>query len=152
MLKTGDMLPWGFGAFAIFAVLGGLTLLVGADHASPGCTGPEVQRCDYVASAKAAVARSGRPSFQTGRGFEIFDQGSAVLVQQSTLPGATLPDHGPSVLIDKKSCRACQVGWRFPTGGDPLSPRLGPLVRRVPAEDVAATLDQRERYRPTAQL
>lgn len=64
MLRTGDMLPWGFGAFSIFAVLAGLTLLVGADYASPGCTGPEVQRCDYVASAQDAVARSEHHPFK----------------------------------------------------------------------------------------
>ena len=147
MLKTGDMLPWGFGAFSIFAVLAGLTLLVGADHASPGCTGPEVQRCDCVASAKAAVARSEHHPFQTDLGFEIFNQGSAVLVQQFTPPGEPSLNHAPSVLIDKKSCRACRVDWHFPTRGDPLDPYVGPLVRRVPAEDAVAAAERAERWK-----
>lgn len=146
MLKTGDMLPLGFGAFSIFAVLAGLVLLVGADHASPGCTGPKVQRCDYVATAKAAVAQSEHHPFQSDLGFEIFDQGSSVVVQQFTPPGEPSLNHAPSVLIDKQSCRACSVGWQLPTRQDALDPSVGPLITRVPAEDTAAAAARAKRW------
>ncbi|WP_395943072.1 hypothetical protein [Brevundimonas sp.] len=147
MLKTGDMLPWGFGAFSIFAMLAGLALLAGANLASPGCTGPVVERCDYVASARVAVAGSGHHRFQTDLGFEIFDQGSAVLVQQFTPPGEPSLNHAPSVLVDKRSCRACRVDWHFSTRGDPLDPYVGPLMRRVPAEDAEAAAERAERWK-----
>lgn len=62
----------GWGAFSIFAVLAGLVLLNGADHAAPGCTGPEVQRCDYVETAKAAL--DDRSHVQPDLGFEIVTQ------------------------------------------------------------------------------
>lgn len=146
MLKTGDILPLGFGAFSIFAMLAGLTLLVGADQASPGCTGPEVQRCDYVASASEAVARSRHHRFQSDLGFEIFDQGSSVLVQQFTPPGEPSLNHAPSVLIDKKSCRACAVDGHRSTRGDPRDPWVGPLVTRVPAQDPAAARERARRW------
>lgn len=146
MLKTGDMLPSGFGAFSIFAVLAGLALLVGADHASPGCTGPKVQRCDYVASAKGAVARSQHHPFQSDLGFEVFDQGSSVLVQQFTPTGEPSLNHAPSVLIDKDSCRVCAVGSQFPTGGDPRDPYIGPVITRVPAEDPVAAAKRAKRW------
>jgi hypothetical protein len=147
MLKTGDMLPLGLGAFSIFAVLAGLALLVGADHASPGCTGPKVQRCDYVATAKAAVAQSHRHPFQPDLGYEIFDQGSSVLVQQFTPPGEPSLNHAPSVLIDKDSCRACSVGWQLPLGGDPRDPYVGPLITRVPADDTVAAAARTQKWR-----
>lgn len=146
MLKTGGMLPLGFGGFSIFAVLAGLALLVGADHASPGCTGPKVERCDYVATATAAVAQNDHRSFQPDLGFEIFDQGSAVLVQQFTPPGEPSLNHAPSVLIDEKSCSACRVGWHFPTNGDPLGPHVGTLITRVPADDTAAAAERAKRW------
>jgi len=69
MLMPGNLNPVGFGFFSIFAVIGGLTLLVGTDHAAPGCTGPAVQRCDYIATAKFAVARSGYRPFTSDLGF-----------------------------------------------------------------------------------
>lgn len=146
MLKSGDMLPLGFGAFSIFAALGGLVLLVVVDHASPGCTGPKVQRCDYLASAKAAVARSRHHPFQSDLGFEIFDQGSSVLVQQFTPPGEPSLNHAPSVLIDKNSCRACSVDWHLPTRGDPRDPYVGPLIARVPSDDTAAAAERAKRW------
>lgn len=146
MLKTGDMLPLGFGAFSIFVVLAGLALLVGADHASPGCTGPEVQRCDYVANARVAVAQSQHHSFQSDLGFEIFDHGSAVLVQQFTPAGEPSLNHAPSVLIDKKSCRVCAVDWQIPTGGDPLDPHVGPIIARIPAADPVAAAARAKRW------
>ena len=58
MLKSGNIEPQGLGAFSIFAGLAALTLLMSANLVSPGCTGPEVKRCDYVATAKAAMASS----------------------------------------------------------------------------------------------
>ena len=146
MLKTGDMLPLGFGAFSIFAVLAGLVLLVGANHASPGCTGPKLQRCDYVTTAKAAVARTQHHPFQSDLGFEIFDQGSSVLVQQFTPPGEPSLNHAPSVMIDKDSCRVCAVGWRFPTRGDPRDPYVGPVISRVSPENPVAAATRAKRW------
>jgi len=146
MLKTSEMLTLGFGAFSIIAVLAGLVLLVGANHASPGCTGPKVQTCDYVASAKTAVAQSEFHPFQPDLGFEVFDQGSSVLVQQFTPPGEPSLNHAPSVLIDKNSCRACNVGWHMPTRGDALDPYVGPLITRVPADDPVAAAERTKRW------
>lgn len=138
MLKAGDVLPLGLGAFSIFAVLAGLALLMGADHVSPGCTGPRVERCDYVATAKAAVVDAGHPGFQPDLGFEIFDQGSSVLVQQATPPGEFTPNDWLSVQIDKASCRPCALDWRRPTAGDPRDRPPGPLIARTPPEDPVA--------------
>lgn len=146
MIKTGDGLPLGFGALALFAVLGGLALLAGANIAAPGCTGPKVQRCNYVAAAKAAVAQSEFHPFQSDLGFEVFDQGSSVLVQQFTPPGEPSLNHAPSVLIDKNSCRACSVDWQLPTGGDPHDPHVGPLITRMPADDPAAAAERTKRW------
>ena len=56
MLKPGDIAPQGFGAFSIFAVLAALTLLMSANYVSPGCTGPEVKRCDYIATLRQCVS------------------------------------------------------------------------------------------------
>lgn len=147
LLKVGDMLPWGFGAFTIFAVLAGLTLLAGANHASPGCTGPAVSRCDYLTTAKDAVRRSRHHPFQNDLGFEIYDQGSSVLVQQFTPPGEPSLNHAPSVIIDRRSCRVCDVGWQWPARGDPKDPHVGRLIRRVPAEDAAAAAERAERWK-----
>jgi hypothetical protein len=138
MTKQAPFISLGLSAFGLFVVLGGLALLSVTNEAAPGCTGPVVQHCDYVSSAKAAVAKSNYHPFQRDLGFEIFDQGSTVLVQQFTPPGEPELNHAPSVLIDRRSCRACRVDWHFPTGGDPLDPHLGPLVSRVPAEDPVA--------------
>ena len=44
-------------------------------------------------------------------GIEVVDQGSSVCVQQFTdEPGVIL--HAPGVLIDKASCRICEVSGR----------------------------------------
>lgn len=131
MLEPRHLPPLGLGAFTLFAVPAGLVLLMGANHASPGCTGPAVVRCDYVATAKRAVERSERHPFRPELGFDVFDQGSAVLVQQYAPPDEPTPNHGPSVLIDKKSCRVCAVDWQVPTTGDPRDPRPGPRMARI---------------------
>jgi hypothetical protein len=131
------------GTFAMFAVLAGLTLLSGANHAAPGCTGPAVDRCDYVSAAKSAVSRHGYP-FQSDLGFEIFDNGSSVRVQQFTPPGEPSLNHASSVLIDRRSCRPCRVGWHVPTRGDPRDAQPGKLIARVPADDPAAAARRAE--------
>ena len=137
-MKPAPFITLGLSAFGLFAIVGGLVLLAATNGVAPGCTGPVVQQCDYVATAKAAVSQSKRHRFQADLGFEIFDQGSIVLVQQFTPPGEPELNHAPSVLIDRKSCRACQVDWHFPTRGDPLDPHVGPLESRIPAEDPVA--------------
>ena len=146
MLETRHLPLLGFGAFSIFAVLAGLVLLVGANHASPGCTGPAVVRCDYVATARIAVSQTEHHSFQPDLGFEVFDQGSAVLIQQYTPPGEPTLNHAPSVLIDKKSCRACAVDWQVPITGDPRDPPLGPVISRIAPEDPIAAEERAKRW------
>ena len=148
MLQPGGPGMLGFGAFSIFAALGGLVLLVGADHAAPGCTGPEVKRCDYIATAKAAVAGHPHRRFYPDLGFEVIDMGSSVRVQQYLPDNAPGLFEGPAVLIDRKSCRPCNVEVhastesdasalvvRFPPSGEP-SPAQEPqdvVVTRVGA-------------------
>lgn len=146
MLNPGHIAPLGFGSFGIFAVLGGLVLLSGANHVAPGCTGPAVARCDYVATATAAVARTRHHPFQRDLGFEIFDQGSSVIVQQFTPPGEPELNHAPSVLIDKRSCRACSVSWHEPSPRVEPESILGPVISRVPPEDQAAAAVRAERW------
>lgn len=120
MLQPGGPAVLGFGAFSIFAMLGGLVLLTGADHAAPGCTGPEVRRCDFIETAKIAVANNPRPNrkFDPDLGFEIVEMGSSVRVQQYLPNGSLALFEGPAVLIDRKSCRPCSVEVRASTGGD----------------------------------
>lgn len=129
------MITLGAGALILFGMLAALTLLTGANLAAPGCTGPAVQRCDYVATAKVAVQSSVHHPFQPDLGYEVFDRGSSVRVQQFTPPGEPELNHAPSVLIDKKSCRACAVDWYQPTPKWPDDPEQGPLLMRIPAED-----------------
>ena len=143
MLHPGNLDPVGFGFFSIFAVLGGLTLLVGADHAAPGCTGPAVQRCDYIATARAVMATSSsthavRHPFTSDRGFEVFDQGSLVLVQQTAPSGPGWLNHASAVRIDKKSCRPCEVGYAQSAPWAPDHPQRGRLIMHLPAEDPIA--------------
>jgi hypothetical protein len=131
MLQPGTPAILGLGAFSIFAVLAGLVLLTGADHAAPGCTGPEVQRCDYVETAKAAVSHRSARQFQPDLGYEVIDAGSSVRVQQFLPQGSSTLFEGPAVLIDKKSCRACSVSVRESTEGVAEA-----RVRRIPAGGV----------------
>ena len=100
------------GRFSIFAVLAGLALLTGADHAAPGCTGQSVERCDYIAAAKAALAKHPYRHFDPELGFEIVEAGSSVRVQQYLPHGSLVLFEGPAVLIDRKSCRPCGVEVR----------------------------------------
>lgn len=147
MLTPGPAVPLGLGAFGLFAVLGGLVLLSGTNHAAPGCTGPTVQRCDYVAIATVAVAQTGHHPFQTDLGFEVFDQGSSVIVQQFTPPGEPELNHAPSVLIDRRSCRACRVDWHQPTPRVDRESRLGPVIQRVSPEDAVGAAKRAERWK-----
>jgi hypothetical protein len=145
MTKPTPLLTLGMGTFALFVVLAGLLLLMGTNHAAPGCTGPVVKRCDYVAAAKQAVRLKGYP-FQSDLGFEIFDNGSSVRVQQYTPVGEPSLNHASSVLIDKKSCRPCRLEWHYPTRGDPRDPHPGDLIARVPADDPAAAARRAEKW------
>lgn len=147
MTKQAPFITLGLSVFALFVVLGGLVLLSVTNEAAPGCTGPAVQRCDYVFTAKTAVARSPHHRFQSDLGFEIFDQGSSVLVQQFTPPGEPELNHAPSVLIDKSSCRACRVDWHVPTVGDPADPYPGRLLSRIPAEDPVGAAKRAEAWK-----
>lgn len=131
MLQPGSPAILGLSAFSIFAVLAGFVLLTGADHAAPGCTGPEVQRCDYVETAKSALSGKSRRQFQSDLGFEVVDAGSSVRVQQFLPYGSFALFEGPAVLIDKKSCRACSVSVRESTQGV-----ADARVRRIPAGGV----------------
>ena len=146
MVKQPRLITLTLGAFVLVVALGGIALMSVTTTAAAGCTGPVVQRCDYIASATAAVRQSQHHPFQDDLGFEIFDQGSSVLVQQFTPPGEPGLNHAPSVLIDKKSCRACKVDWHLPTGGDPRDPYVGPLLTRVPAADPVAAAARSKRW------
>lgn len=152
MLKLGDIEPLGFGAFSFFAVLASLTLLMSANYVSPGCTGPEVRRCDYIAAAKIALAGSRSPQaifhpFSPDRGFEVFDQGSSVLVQQADPFGPDWMSHASSVLIDKKSCRPCEVGYSQREPTFPEDAMRGPMIMQAPAEDPVAAAILSEKIR-----
>ncbi|MBU1346898.1 MAG: hypothetical protein KKA16_08085 [Alphaproteobacteria bacterium] len=138
MLETRRLPLLGFGAFSIFAVLAGLVLLVGVDRASPGCAGPAVERCDYIAAAKAGIARQDRAPFYPELGIEVFDLGSSVRVQQN-YPRVGLI-HGSSVMIDRRSCRVCEIdSYR-----DPTDESRGRLELSIPPEDpiAAAEMDR----------
>lgn len=138
MLRLGKPITLGVGTFIVFTVIGGLALLMGTNNASPGCTGPAVHRCDYIETAKAATIAANRGPFQRSRGFEVFDLGSSIRVQQY-YPRMGLIE-SPSVLIDKRSCRVCEIGTYL----DPTDETRGQLTVRTVAEDPdgAAELDR----------
>lgn len=148
MMRMGVLEPSGFGVFSVFAALGGLIFLMNANYVAPGCTGPEVKQCDYVATAKTALAASTDAyarfhPFSQDRGFDVFDYGSSVLVQQSDpFEGDDWLGHGSAVLIDKKSCRPCEIGYAYPD----LEER-GPLIMQAPAEDAVAAAKLSEKVR-----
>lgn len=84
---------------------------------SPGCTGP-VSRvpCDYLAKFKEGAAT--KRGYSRAAGIEVVDLGSSVYVQQFTDdPGVIL--HTPGVLIDKRSCRVCEVNGYSSVGHKP---------------------------------
>lgn len=147
-MKPSPMITLGVGVFSLLAALGGLAFLTGSYHAGPPtCTGPVVERCDYVAVAKAAVAQTEHHPFQPDLGFEVFDQGVSVLIQQYTPPGEPGLNHAPSVVIDKRSCRACAVDWQQPAPYDSRDPPRGPLLSRIPPEDPEGAARRAEKWK-----
>ena len=137
MLRAGGFITLDKTAYALFAVLAGLALLAAADHVSPGCTGPAVERCDYIAVARAANSGPNDRHFRTDLGFNVFDQGSAVWVQQSYPVDYFV--HASAVRIDKRSCRPCDVvfyGHRPPPLDRIDAPR-GRLIQSTAPEDPA---------------
>lgn len=134
MLDLRHPTALGLGTFGFFAVLAGLTLLVAADHSSPGCTGPRVQRCDYVVTAKTAITQHAYRRFSPDLGFELIDVGSSVRVQQFLPEGQVGLFEGPSVLIDKRSCRVCAIEARVPS--EPQSRAQIERVSSASAQDV----------------
>lgn len=126
----------GMDAFAVFAMLMGLALLIIANQFSPGCTGPAVQRCDYIETAKAANTGPYANTFDPSLGFNVFDRGSSVVVQQNYPLGGLV--HGASVLIDKRSCRPCQAeeyGYLSPPR-DGRDLQRGKLIQSTGPEDI----------------
>jgi hypothetical protein len=92
----------------VFLISGAaLTLLVLAAVVAPGCSGPpSTEPCDYVTKFKEGAASFRGHSRHLP--IEVLDQGSSVYVQQfSNDPGVLL--HTPGAVIDKRSCRVCQV-------------------------------------------
>jgi len=135
MLRSGKLITLGIVSFIVFAAIGGLTRLMAANHAAPGCTGPAVQQCDYIAAAKAATTTASGSEFLPRRGFEVFDLGSSVRVQQY-YPRVGLIESA-SVLIDKRSCRVCEIGTYL----DPFNDTRGQLLLRTSPEDVAGAAE-----------
>lgn len=143
MLRTNGFITLDMSVYSLFAVIAGLTLLMGADHASPGCTGPVVERCDYIETAKAANSGPEDRPFRSELGFNVFDRGSAVWVQQSYPVDAFV--HASGVLIDKKSCRPCETIFygHLPPPVDRRDYPRGRLIRSIPAEDAASAAELR---------
>ncbi len=95
----------------LFAGLPPVALVIGASVAavatfanlfSPGCTGPVRQTCDFFSVADRAFPHEPELPVQ------LVDAGSSVIVQQPGLPGWIM--ERPSVLVDRRSCRVCDVG------------------------------------------
>ena len=135
MLHSGGFITLDMTSYALFVVLGGLTLIVGADQSAPGCTGPAVERCDYIEAAKAANSGPDDRPFRPDLGFNVFDQGSSVWVQQSYPADAWV--HASAVRIDKKSCRPCEVIFHghLPPPIDARDYRRGRLIQSTAPED-----------------
>lgn len=146
MLRPAGFITLDMTSYPIFAVLAGLALLVGADHVSPGCTGPAVEQCDYIATAKAANSGPEDRPFRSYLGFNVFDQGSSVWVQQSFPVDAWV--HASAVRIDKKSCRPCEVVFygHLPPPFDGLDPPRGRLIQSIAPEDAAEAARMREQF------
>ena len=107
MPRSDGFITLDMSGYSLFAMLAGLTLLVGFAHATPSCTGPAVERCDYIETAKAVNSDPDDRPFRSYLGFNVFDQGSSVYVQQSFPVDAFV--HASAVRLDKKSCRPCEV-------------------------------------------
>jgi len=144
MLGSGGFLTLNMAGYSVFAMLSGLALLVGADHASPGCTGPAVAQCDYIEAAKAVNSGPNDRHFISDLGFNVFDQGSSVYVQQSYPRDAWT--HASAVRIDKKSCRVCEVivYGQLPQPLDLRDYPRGRLIQSTAPDPVAAEQIQRE--------
>lgn len=144
MLRSAGFITLDMTSYPVFAVLAGLTLLVGADHVSPGCTGPAVAQCDYIATAKAANSGPKDRHFSSDLGFNVFDQGSSVVVQQSYPVEALV--HATAVRIDKKSCRPCEVIFygHMPPPFAGLDPPRGRLIQSTAPEDPEGAAQYRE--------
>lgn len=88
--------------YAYFAGLLATAMLVGANLAAPGCTGPRSPApCDFVAIAKVE-AEPFNPYSPYSR-IQVLDRGSSAYVHERDR------SHGPGVLIDKASCRVCEA-------------------------------------------
>lgn len=135
----------GMDAFVVFAMLMGLALLMIANQFSPGCTGPAVQRCDYIETAKAANSGPQANAFEASLGFNVFDRGSSVVVQQNYPVGGLV--HGASVLIDKRSCRPCQVEYYgyLPPPLDHRDVPRGRLIQSTGPEDIEGAAELRRK-------
>lgn len=96
--------------YSLFVLGSGLVLLVLAATLNPGCSGPATDKpCDYLAKFKQGASTAG--GYARYAEIEVLDQGSAVYVLQRTSdPNIIL--HTQGVLIDKKSCRICEVNGR----------------------------------------
>ncbi len=145
MFRSGGFITLDMTSYSVFAVLAGLVLLVGTDHASPGCTGPAVERCDYIEAAKAANSGPYDRPFASDLGFNVFDQGSAVWVQQSYPVHALV--HASAVMIDKKSCRPCETVFygHLPPPIDELDYPRGRLIQSTAPEDPVEAAQMRSK-------
>lgn len=86
-------------------------------------------------------------SFSSDRGFEVFDQGSSVLVQQADPFGPGWMSHASSVRVDKKSCQPCAIEYAQPAPFFPDDADRGPMILQLPAEDPVAAAKLSARIR-----
>ncbi len=119
--------------FVCLISLWALTMLVLTASAFPGCSGPaSAQPCNFIALAKQGARQVRRHSPYLG--FQVLDRGSSVYVHQPIPDGYM--DGPPGVLIDKKSCRICEVDYygSIPAGDDSRFIRRGKVLLSVPPE------------------
>lgn len=143
MVRSDGFITLDMMSYSLFVMLAGLVLLMATDHSTPGCTGPAVERCDYIETAKAANSGPDDRHFQAALGFNVFDQGSTVYVQQSFPVDAFV--HASAVRIDKKSCRPCEVIYygHLPPPRDRLDYPRGRLIQSTLPEDPVEAARQR---------
>ena len=140
MRTPSKFMSWSLGAAGLVLTLGLLAVLSSAPVFGPSmCTGPAVERCDYVSVAKAeAIARNRNP-FDPAYGIDVFDLGSSVRVQQNHPYGGLIET--TAVVIDERSCRVCAMESYYP----PDTIGRGRLVSQTPpADPVAAEAMHRE--------